>query len=267
MIHIFLFLQTEYMYHFFIRTVEKMLVILVRTVILYLLVIAAMRMMGKRQVGELQPSELVIAIMISDVASIPMQNTGVPLLSGIIPILTLLAAELTVSLVSLKSRKFRHIISGKPSVLICHGKINECEMRRQRFNIEDLLEELRISGYADISQIEYAVLETNGQISAIPRTQSRPVTVGDMNLQAPNEQIPHAVIFDGEIDEGELKNSGKNENWLRKQLEANGIENENDVFLAAVDTNGSLFVQKKEICKKKKFKKKKENAEKNKKGE
>lgn len=246
MIHIFLCLQTKYMYHFFARMVVKMLVILVRTVILYLLVVVAMRTMGKRQVGELQPSELVIAIMISDVASIPMQNTGVPLLSGIIPILTLLIAELAVSFISLKSRRFRHMISGRPSVLICHGKINENEMRRQRFNIEDLLEELRIGGYADISQIEYAVLETNGQISAIPRTDARPVTVGDLKLQIENEQIPHAIIFDGKIDIQELENSGKNENWLKKQLEANGVESAKDVFVAAVDMNGNLFVQKKE---------------------
>lgn len=226
-----------------------MLVILVRTFILYILVVFAMRMMGKRQVGELQPSELVIAIMISDVASIPMQNTGVPLLSGVVPILTLLIAELLVSFVSLKNRKFRRIISGKPSLLIYKGRIDEKEMEKQRFNLEDLLEELRINNFADISQIDYAVLETNGQISVIPKTEARPVTIGDMNLQAEPAALPHTVISDGQLDKAELKRVGKDEIWLKKQLSANKIGQIKDVFLATVDTNGCLFVQVKEAKK------------------
>lgn len=223
-----------------------MLVILIRTFLLYLLVILAMRMMGKRQVGELQPSELVIAIMISDVASIPMQNTGVPLISGVIPILTLLTAELLVSFVSLKNRKFRRLLSGKPSILIYKGRINEKEMERQRFNLEDLLEELRINNFADVSQIDYAVLETNGEISIIPKTEARPVTISDLNLSAPPAALPHTVISDGELDREELKRIGKDETWLKKQLSANKIGQIKDVFLCTVDTNGSLFVQVKE---------------------
>lgn len=223
-----------------------MLVILTRTFVLYLLVIVAMRMMGKRQVGELQPSELVIAIMISDVASIPMQNTGVPLLSGVVPILTLLSAEVIVSFIGLKSRRFRRILSGRPSILIHKGKINEREMARQRFNLEDLLEELRINNYADISQIDYAVLETNGEISIIPKAEARPVTVGDLNLSVSASALPHTVISDGEIDREELKRLGKDELWLKKQLGANKIGQIKDVFLCTVDTNGSVFVQVKE---------------------
>lgn len=225
-----------------------MLVILVRTLLLYLLVVVAMRLMGKRQVGELQPSELVTAIMISDVASIPMQNTGVPLMSGVVPILTLLAAELTVSFVSLKSRRVRRLFSGKPSVLIRNGKIDEKEMKKQRFSIEDLMEELRINGYSDISQVEFAMLETNGQISVVSKVSSRPVTVGDLGLAVDKEQVPHTVIFDGEIDLNELKNSGKSEVWLKKQLEKNGIKRAENVFMATVDSGGNLFVQIKADC-------------------
>lgn len=223
-----------------------MLVILIRTFLLYLLVVVAMRMMGKRQVGELQPSELVIAIMISDVASIPMQNTGVPLLSGVVPILTLLIAELIVSFISLKNRKIRRLLSGKPSLLIYKGKINEREMARQRFNLEDLLEELRISNYADVSQIDYAILETNGQISVIPKTEARAVTIGDLNLQVPDAELPYTIISDGQLDKEELKRSGRDEVWLKKQLHANKVEQAKDVFLGTIDSNGNLFIQMKE---------------------
>ena len=223
-----------------------MLIIFIRTILLYITVIVAMRLMGKRQIGELQPSEFVITIMISDVASIPMQNTGVPIISGVLPILTLLVAELIISYISLKNRRLRHLLSGEPSVIICHGKISENEMRRQRLNIEDLMEELRISGYADISQIEYAVLETNGQISVIQKTSSRPVTVGDLGINASSEKVPHTIIFDGELDKNELKSTGNDENWLHEQLQKNGIKHIKNVFLATTDTNGSLFVQKKE---------------------
>lgn len=223
-----------------------MLIILVRTIILYFVVILATRLMGKRQIGELQPSEFVIAIMISDVASIPMQNTGVPIISGIVPILTLLVGELIVSFVSLKSRSVRRMLSGKPSVLICHGKIDEDEMRKQRFTIEDLMEELRISGYADISQLEYAVLETNGQISVIPKTSARPITVSDLKIEVQEELIPRTIILDGQIDSDELQKSGKNIDWLNNQLQKNGIKNVSDVFIATTDTSGNLFVQIKE---------------------
>lgn len=223
-----------------------MLIILVRTFILYFLVVIAMRLMGKRQVGELQPSELVTAIMISDVASIPMQNTGVPLLSGVVPILTLLVVELSVSFVCLKNRKIRNMISGRPSVLVCHGRVNEKEMKRQRFSIEDLMEELRISGYADITQIEYAMLETNGQISVIPKTQSRPVCIDDIGIKPKEEHIPHIVIFDGEIDKEQLSNIGKDEMWLQEELYKQGIKGEKRVFIAGVNTKGDLYVQLKE---------------------
>ncbi len=223
-----------------------MLVILIRTFLLYLLVVVAMRMMGKRQVGELQPSELVIAIMISDVASIPMQNTGVPLLSGVVPILTLLIAELIVSFISLKNRKIRRLLSGKPSLLIYKGKINEREMARQRFNLEDLLEELRISNYADVSQIDYAILETNGQISVIPKTEARPVTIGDLNLQVSGTELPYTIISDGQLDREELKRSGRDEVWLDRQLHANKVGQIKDVFLGTIDSNGNLFIQVKE---------------------
>ncbi|MBQ6908126.1 MAG: DUF421 domain-containing protein [Clostridia bacterium] len=144
-----------------------MTVTFLRTVILYILVIIGLRVMGKRQIGEMQPSELVVAIMISDLACIPMQETGIPLLSGIIPIFTLIIMEISLSQISLSSKKFRDILTGKPSMIIYNGKILKEEMRKIRFNFDDLNEQLRIKGYSSIKNIQYAILETNGQLSII----------------------------------------------------------------------------------------------------
>ncbi len=220
-----------------------MLVMILRSLLLYGLVMFSLRIMGKRQVGQLQPAELVIAILISDVASIPMQNTGVPLLSGVVPILGLLIAELVISYISLKSRRLRVAFSGSPSVMIHKGVIDEREMERQRFNIDDLLEELRVLGYPDVSQIEYAILETGGQISVIPKSVAKNVTVGDLKLKVTQELLPFILISDGVVDEGELIRSGKTHEWLKKQLRQRHIESVKHVFLASLNGDGALFIQ------------------------
>lgn len=151
-----------------------------RTVILYLLVVIGLRIMGKRQIGEMQPSELVVAIMISDLASIPMQDIGIPLLSGVIPIFTLIIMEIALSQISLKSRKFRRILTGKPSVIIHNGKMLREEMEKIRFNTDDLKEQLRIQGYVKTDDIQFAILETNGQLSIIPKPKKQQSTVEDV---------------------------------------------------------------------------------------
>ena len=137
---------------------------LVRTVILYLIIIAGIRLMGKRQVGELEPSELVLSLLIADLASVPMQDQGIPLLAGIIPILTLLSLAMIFSVATMKSITLRAILCGRPSVVIRSGKFDQEEMRRNRLTVDELLEELRIQGYTDLSLIKYAILETNGQL-------------------------------------------------------------------------------------------------------
>lgn len=151
-----------------------------RTIILYLLVVTGLRIMGKRQVGEMQPSELVVAIMISDLASIPMQDVGIPLLSGVIPIFTLIMVEIALSQISLKNRKFRKLLTGKPSVIIHNGKILRDEMKKLRFNHDDLTEQLRIQGYVRIEDINFAILETNGQLSIIPKPKKQQASVEDV---------------------------------------------------------------------------------------
>ena len=223
-----------------------MLVILVRTLILYVIVIISVRIMGKRQIGEMQPSELVVAIMISDLASVPMQSIDIPLISGIIPVLTLIVAEVFMAFLSLKSKLFRQIISGEPSILISNGSIDEDELRRQRFNLNDLLEQLRVCGYPNIADIETAVLETNGQVSVLPKKEARTITVRDMNLKnAKSETLPCMIISDGKLNKSELLRSGKSERWLDNQLRKRNISDIKKVFVASFDINDGLYIQEK----------------------
>ena len=223
------------------------MVLAIRTLILYTLVIAALRVMGKRQLGELQPSELVVAIMISDLASIPMQSVEIPLLSGIVPVLTLVIAEVVTSQLSLKSRAARKFLSGEPSIVIYGGHINEQEMRRQRFNLNDLLEELRLVGCNDISDVEVAVIETSGKLSVIPKDKARPVTVEDMTSdKIRHEGLPCVVISDGKVNEYELRRAKKDLKWLKKELKKQNVESVEKVFIASLDAENELFIQKKE---------------------
>lgn len=205
-----------------------MLVIIVRTLILYMLVVASVRIMGKRQIGEMQPSELVVAIMISDLASVPMQTIDIPLLAGVVPVLTLLIGEVTMSFISLKSKRMRRYITGEPSIVVYDGHINEKELERLRFNLNDLMEQLRIWGCPDISKVKVAVLETNGQLSVVEK-------------QEEDAGLPYMLIADGEINKSELQRSGRTEKWLKSQLDCDP----KDVFSAVLDDTGKLHIQKK----------------------
>ncbi|AUG57035.1 MAG TPA: DUF421 domain-containing protein [Ruminiclostridium sp.] len=223
-----------------------MLISFVRTAILYLLVIIVMRIMGKRQIGELQPFELVIAIMISDLASVAMQNTGVPLVNGIIPILTLLVAQLLFSYIGLKSAKTRAIISGRPTVLIENGKLKEQALKKEMFTINELLEQLRIKNISNISDVEFAILETNGQLSVIPKSQKRPLNPEDLNIQTEYEGLPLDLIVDGNVNTANLKTANLDEKWLSDELKKFGVENIKDVLFASLDSSGNLYFQVKE---------------------
>lgn len=222
-----------------------MLVALVRTIILYILIVLALRLMGKRQIGQLQPSELVVAMMLSELASIPMENVGTPLMNGVIPILTLIIAETSFSFLTLKSRRIRKMISGAPTILIEKGQVLEKELERLRFNIDDLLEELRTSGYANILDVEYAIIESNGNLSVIPKSNKRPVTPEDLSIAAPYEGIPFLLIADGKLNEKAMQKAGITIEWLLQKLNEYDIHDIDTVFIATVDSAGKLFVQKK----------------------
>lgn len=206
-----------------------MLVLVIRTLILYMTVVLSLRIMGKRQIGEMQPSELVVAIMISDLASVPMQAIDIPLLAGVIPVLTLLVGEVTMSFVSLKSKRARRYITGEPSIVIYNGHINEGELERLRFNLNDLMEQLRLSGCPNPCDVQVAVLETNGQLSVMEKGK-----VGKIGL-------PYIFVADGDINESELKRAGKTRAWLDEKLGNNAKK----IFLAISEDGRTLHIQRK----------------------
>lgn len=220
-----------------------MLILPLRTIILYLFVVLIIRIMGKHQIGQLQPYELVITIMISELAAVPMQDTEIPLLNGIIPILTLLLIQVSVSLLSLKNPRFRRIISGEPSIIIERGQINQQELTRLRYSLSDLLEQLRLKGIPNVADVDYAILETSGKLSVIPKTEKRPVTPGDLALKAVYEGLPVTLIEDGVVKWNNLKKAGLTEEWLLKELRREGLSGTGDAFLVNHDASGKLFIQ------------------------
>ncbi len=216
-----------------------------RTLILYFLVIAALRVMGKRQLGELQPSELVVAIMISDLAAIPIEDSRQPIWDGMVPIITLVAAEFLLSMLVLKSEICRTIITGRPTIVIKNGQIQTGVLRRLRLSLDDLLEQLRLMGYSQITEVDTAMLETNGQISVIPKEQSRPLTCEDMNLSPTQTHLPHTLIADGKIRESGLNAAGMSRKQLDGILKERSLAPE-EVFYLNVTDDGKVFCQKKE---------------------
>lgn len=199
--------------------------------------------MGKHQIGQLQPFELVIAIMISELAAIPMQDTEIPLLNGVIPIITLLFIQTSLSLLAMKSVLARRLICGTPSILIEKGRINEIELKRLRYNLTDLLEQLRQKNIPNIADVEFAVLETSGKLSVIPKSQKRPVNPEDLKLDVSYEGLSQVLICDGILQREVLSKGNLSETWLQKELQQLGIESWNEVFLASLDSSGKLFVQ------------------------
>lgn len=220
-----------------------MIISFVRTIILFLIVMTVMRIMGKRQIGELQPFELVIAIMISELAAVPMQETGIPLLSGIIPIITLLIIQLTFSYLSMKSETARQVICGTPSVVIENGRIVEEELQRLRYNINDLLEQLREKDYPNISDVEYAILETSGKLSVIPKSNKRALTPADLEIPTGYEGLPITLISDGVVNEENLATAGLDQQWLLDQLKERGLSDPKKVLFATLSPDGELFLQ------------------------
>lgn len=207
-----------------------MFIVLIRTCILYILVVLVIRLMGKRQIGELQPYELVITIIISDLATVPMQDVRLPLILGIIPIMTLLILEIIFTELQIKSKFMRNFIDGSPSVLIRDGKINEKVLKSQRIHIEDLLEELRISGNFDISAIKYAILENNGQLSIMQKETNE------------KSHLPMVLVFNGKVNHESLKKLHKDIKWLQDKLSSKKL-NLDDVFIIIMDSTGNLQYQ------------------------
>lgn len=218
-----------------------MIIALVRTIILYLFIIAGIRMLGKRQIGELEPSELVLSLIIADLAAVPMQDFGIPLIIGIIPILTLLATSTILSTLTAKSIRLRSLLCGRPSYIIQNGEILANEMIKNRLTTDELMEELRLLGYVDIRKIKCAILETSGRLSVIPYTKEQAVTAAQMNINPAENGLPIIVINDGHLLEHNLKERNLDVPWLKRQLKSHGIKNIKDLFLLTVDEKNNIY--------------------------
>lgn len=220
---------------------------LIRTVILYFLIMLGLRLMGKRQIGELEPGELVLTMMISDLATVPMQDFGIPLLAGILPILLLLSISMLLSQLSLQNLRLRNLICGIPAVLIRNGIIQQDIMRKNRYTLDELLEELREQGIFDIREVKYAVLENSGQLSVLPWTQYQPLTASQLQLEPADDAfLPVILINDGRILERNLSACGRNEAWLKKILHREHLTSPSQVFLLTLDEQGNTYCVKKE---------------------
>lgn len=218
----------------------------IRTVVIYFIVIAALRIMGKRQVAELAPAELVVTIMISNIATLSIEDTNIPLLGSILPIFVLVSCEVSQSSLSLKSLFFRRLFSGNPRVVIRDGVIDQQEMKNLRWSIDDLTEQLRQNGIFDVREVSFAMVETSGALSAYQKFEARPVTAGLMNIppDSPSNLPPMTIITDGQLNIEALTILGLSKEWLDKTLKDNGITI-NNVFMMTCDTKaGYNLVQK-----------------------
>lgn len=222
-----------------------MFVVSIRTGILYLLVVITMRLMGKRQIGELQPYEFVITIMISDLASLPMQDTRLPLLQGIIPIITLLFLKTILTQIGLKFQWTRKFVDGEPCILIHNGKINYSTLKKQQLNIDELLEELRLANYFNLDEIQYAILENDGQMSILPvdYNSSKKSSSSNASTQKAEVKLPQILISDGKVNKNSLTSIDKDEKWILDLLKKHNISSIKHVLIALYDTEGKFKFQ------------------------
>lgn len=224
-----------------------MAIIMFRTLIIYLALLLSMRMMGKRQIGELEISELVTAVLIADFAAIPLQDIGIPLINGVIPLVLLLCFEILVTGAFTKSVRFRRFLCGTPSVLVHRGTINQAEMRKNRFTLDELYEELRRQSVTDLSTIEYAILETSGALNVILFPSQQPPTCGQMGIETPSASYPTIVINEGRVLSNNLDLLGLDEAWLRRELKSRKIKSPRDVYLFSVDDLGNIYLAMREV--------------------
>ena len=223
-----------------------MAIVFIRTLILFASIIASLRIMGKRQLGELEISELVVAVMISDVASNPLQDIGIPLLNGLIPIVVLLCCQIIITTITVNSVQGRLFFCGRPNTIIENGVINQTEMKKNRFTLDELTEELRNQGITDISTVQYGVLETGGKLNVILSPSERPATAGQLGIDADDTGYATIVINDGKLLKNNLERIGRDKNWLTKELKKNGVKSEKEVYLMIVDGAEGIFFARKE---------------------
>lgn len=222
------------------------LIIIWKTVVLYLIVVVSMRIMGKRQIGELQPFEFAVALMISELAAFPLTESDKGIWEGITPIVILVVTQFLVSVLAIKSVKARELICGIPRIVIMNGSLQEQNLRKELYTINDLLEQLRIAGIQNISDVEHGILETNGQLSLVLKSQKRALTPSDLGIETKYEGISVDLIIDGKMNDQNLKLVKLDTAWLAKQLQDKGWSDPDDIFYASLDTQGNFYFQPKQ---------------------
>ena len=215
-----------------------------RTIILYLVLIAVIRLMGKRQIGQMEPSEFVVTMLVANLASIPMQDSGIPLYSGVVPILTVLGLELVLSVLSMRSVRLRRLFCGKPVILIENGRILQENLRKTRITLDELTGHLREKDVLDILAVQYAVLETNGNLSVFPYPGERPASAKDAGIQAKKQHLPVTVIGDGYLYKENLTAAGKTQAWVEKTLREKGATLEKTWLLTVDGADRVVFLRK-----------------------
>ena len=222
-----------------------MLVSLLRSIILYPLLIIVIRLMGKRQLGQMEASEFVVTMLVADLAAVPMQDLGTPLLYGVIPIVTVLILELVLSALSYYSISFRKLFCGKPVILMENGKILQENLRKTRLTPDELTEYLREKDIVDLSSVKYAILETNGELSALLNPQDRPLTPKDAGIALPELELPITIISGGKLLEENLRLSGRDRSWLEQILSSHKCA-VSDIYLLTAEPSGKIYLSKKE---------------------
>lgn len=221
-----------------------MLTTLCRTVIIYFALIAVLRLTGKRQIGQMQPSELVVTLMLSELAVTPINNPSIPILHSLLPIIVIIITEITIAYFVTKSPMMKRAFDGTPSFLISCGKLNQSELAKQRISMEEMLTQLRLCGYPDLNEVYYAILEPNGQLSVIPKGSYQSIQRNDLNIQSAESGLPHPLIVDGIISQFNLKLIQKDEKWLRSEISKRGATVDQIFFFAYDDAGKTIFIPK-----------------------
>ena len=218
----------------------------IRTIVLYLVLIAVIRLMGKRQIGQMEASEFVVTMLVANLASIPMQDGAIPLFSGVIPIVTVLGVELVLSALSLRSIKFRRLLCGKPVILIENGNILQKNLRKTRVTLDELTGHLREKDVLDLRSVQYAILETNGNLSVFPYPKERPASAKEAGIPARKQYLPITIISDGQLLAENLSKAKKDARWVQNMLRQNGAELQ-DTWLLTVDKADHVVFYRKEL--------------------
>lgn len=221
-----------------------MLIVFFRAIILYVVVIFSIRLMGKRQLGELQPSELVVTILISNIATLPIEDINIPMATGVIPIFTIVCLDVIMSASALKWRRLRRLMSGSPKIIISEGVIDQQQMKKLRYTVDDLMESLRSQGVFDVSEVQFAVVETTGKISVYQKAAAQPLSQEAYGLEPKEKNPPQIIIDDGDVIRTSLRFIGMSEKKLQNILNAHGLK-AHEVFLMTSDGGGKTVIIKK----------------------